>query len=501
MRTTRPPAFRTVGLLAADLCGRRRYDWGDDRPWSNSKSACRRFAEIVGRTPSLVAPGGSCSRRPAAPTRQRWSGCSARRARVATGSAIVAHFDHRLRGEGAARRDLAAVEELCARFGLPLETGAWDAPVRGEAAAREARYRFLGDVARARAGDAVVTGHTLDDQVETVMLHTMRGAGPYGLAGMAADAPWPLGGGGSARAASAARRRARGDARVLRGARLRYVDDPTNDDLSILRNRVRAASCCRSSTRCRPMRAASSRRWRNARARASRRSSGRRRTRCWRHDDGVVRLSRPALREMTAELSPYAYRQALRALVGDAREFDRRHYALMAGAADAAHGIDVAAAARRRADRRSGRGAALARRTARRGDRRDASNIRCRSRATLGAWSIAIVESVRMATMRRRSSRRRAPSCAGGGRAIASSRAACAGTRSCRTTTSTARCRIASATPRRWSRAASTCCGRRSARRRMRRRGGYRGRRGIAHREGDRADAGEAREAIGRRAP
>ena len=251
---------------------------------------------------------------------------------IAPGAAVVAHFDHRLRGEDAAGRDLAAVEEVCARFDLPLETGAWDTPARGEAAAREARYRFLGNVAARASAIAVVTGHTLDDQVETVMLNTLRGAGPYGLAGMAADAPWPLGGGGP-RVLRPLLDVERAETRAYCAARgLRYVDDPTNDDPSFGRNRVRRElmSQLDATPDARRVVAAMADRTRESIDALERATA---------HAlladvDGVVRLSRDALREMTPELAPYAYRQALRALAGDAREFSRRHYEMMAGAAE-----------------------------------------------------------------------------------------------------------------------------------------------------------------------
>lgn len=251
---------------------------------------------------------------------------------VAPGAAVVAHFDHRLRGEGDARRDLAAVEELCARFGLQLETGAWDAPVRGEAAARDARYRFLGEVAERAPAAAVVTGHTLDDQVETVMLNTLRGAGPYGLAGMAADAAWPLGGGGP-RVLRPLLDVERAETRAYCAARgLRYVDDPSNDDPSFQRNRIRRElmSQLDETPDARRIVVAMADRTREGIETLERATS---------HAllpdvEGAVRLSRDALREMTPDLAPYAYRQALRQLVGDAREFGRRHYELMAHAAE-----------------------------------------------------------------------------------------------------------------------------------------------------------------------
>jgi tRNA(Ile)-lysidine synthase len=252
---------------------------------------------------------------------------------VTAATATVAHFDHRLRGEAASDGDRAAVQEMCARFGLRLEQGAWDAPIRGEAAARDARYRFLGEVARRRGARAVVTGHTLDDQVETVIMHTMRGAGTYGLAGMAPDAGWPLGGAESPRLLRPLLAVERAETRTYCAARgLRYVDDASNDDASFLRNRVRRDVM--------PQLDAMSPKARRNVARLadeSRRSiaalEGAVAHVLLAPSGSGVRLSRSALLEVTAALAPYAYRQALVALNGDAREFHRRHYALMAQAA------------------------------------------------------------------------------------------------------------------------------------------------------------------------
>jgi len=108
----------------------------------------------------------------------------------------VAHLDHGLRAEAAA--DAAYVATLAEQWGLPCTVG--HEAVRDEAraerrsleeAARIARYRFLARVARAVGAPAVAVGHNADDQVETVLMHCLRGAGLAGLRGMERRARWP----------------------------------------------------------------------------------------------------------------------------------------------------------------------------------------------------------------------------------------------------------------------------------------------------------------------
>ena len=93
----------------------------------------------------------------------------------------AAHYNHHLRGEES-DRDETFVKALCHRYDIPLHLGGGEVKPgkKGlEAAAREARYRFL----RSLPG-IVATAHTADDNAETVLMHLVRGTGLKGLGGI-----------------------------------------------------------------------------------------------------------------------------------------------------------------------------------------------------------------------------------------------------------------------------------------------------------------------------
>jgi tRNA(Ile)-lysidine synthase len=104
-------------------------------------------------------------------------------------SVTACHFDHQLRPES--RAGLEWVRAFCDARRIPCLSGEGDVAEaarrsgRGiEDAARQMRYQFLSFVAGQKQMDAIVTGHTSTDQVETVMLRVLRGSGIRGLRGM-----------------------------------------------------------------------------------------------------------------------------------------------------------------------------------------------------------------------------------------------------------------------------------------------------------------------------
>jgi tRNA(Ile)-lysidine synthase len=95
----------------------------------------------------------------------------------------VAHFDHGWRPDSGDDRDFVA--SIAAKWGFDFRTAraANDMP-HTENAARGARYLFLRKTAADTSSTAIALGHTQDDQVETLLLHLLRGSGSRGLAAM-----------------------------------------------------------------------------------------------------------------------------------------------------------------------------------------------------------------------------------------------------------------------------------------------------------------------------
>ena len=141
--------------------------------------------------------------------------------------AAVATFDH---GTGLHAQRAAALAERRGRaLGLRMRVGRASKALSGEEAWRDARWRFLRDVAREVQG-TIVTAHTDDDQLETVVMRILRGAGARGLAGLLApsDVGRPF----------LELSRATLEA-YARAHRVRWVVDPSNASRAYFRNRVR----------------------------------------------------------------------------------------------------------------------------------------------------------------------------------------------------------------------------------------------------------------------
>jgi tRNA(Ile)-lysidine synthase len=113
----------------------------------------------------------------------------------------VVHLDHMLRGADSAA-DAGYVSALAQRLGLPTtvagrDVGAYQEGHRlsMEEAARAVRYDFFYEVAEAIGARRIALGHTADDQVETILMHLVRGSGLAGLRGMQPVTLWRSSGG------------------------------------------------------------------------------------------------------------------------------------------------------------------------------------------------------------------------------------------------------------------------------------------------------------------
>ena len=142
----------------------------------------------------------------------------------------VAHFDHGWRAESASDRDFVA--SLAAKWGYDFHAArASTETPHTENAARTARYGFLRQTAAASNSTAIALGHTQDDQVETLLLHLLRGSGSRGLGAMRrrdADLARPL--------LDISRRDIEA---YLARLNLTPHRDATNDDPRFTRNRLR----------------------------------------------------------------------------------------------------------------------------------------------------------------------------------------------------------------------------------------------------------------------
>lgn len=157
---------------------------------------------------------------------------------------VAAHLDHGLRENSDAEARQA--EAVCRALGVEFMTQRAEVAAHAklhhfsvEESARVMRYDFLFAAAERKGAQAVMVAHNADDQVETVLMHLLRGSGLSGLAGMRAvllPNPWsnriplvrPLIG----------VKRAQIEA-YLAGRGLEAVVDASNTDQQYFRNRIR----------------------------------------------------------------------------------------------------------------------------------------------------------------------------------------------------------------------------------------------------------------------
>ena len=149
----------------------------------------------------------------------------------------LAHVNHQLRG-AEADGDEAFSAEVARQLGVPFRSTRRDVTALAaerhesiEAAARRARYAWLSQVAGELGATHIATGHTMDDQAETVLLRLLRGAGTRGLSGVRATR------GTIIRPLLECRRVQLREFLAQRGQPFR--EDASNTDRTIARNRIR----------------------------------------------------------------------------------------------------------------------------------------------------------------------------------------------------------------------------------------------------------------------
>ncbi|HVF12062.1 MAG TPA: tRNA lysidine(34) synthetase TilS [Actinomycetota bacterium] len=138
----------------------------------------------------------------------------------------LCHVDHQMRPESA--RDGAHCIAVAEALNIGITVRKAEPPVLTEAAARKARYEILEAVAERVSADVIATGHTKDDQAETVKLRLDRGGFGLGIPPTRGRIVRPI------------IELSKSDATTLcDDAGVEFVRDPSNEDLKYARNRIR----------------------------------------------------------------------------------------------------------------------------------------------------------------------------------------------------------------------------------------------------------------------
>jgi tRNA(Ile)-lysidine synthase len=153
---------------------------------------------------------------------------------------IAVTVDHGLRP--GSKREAKAVERLARTLGVEHQTLRWTGrkPKTGlQEAARSARYRLLDEAASKAGAHYILTGHTLDDQAETVLFRMARGSGVGGLAGMGHQVPVPVKGAHTMLVRPFLEIPKARLIATLKTAKIPFADDSSNRDPRFTRSRMR----------------------------------------------------------------------------------------------------------------------------------------------------------------------------------------------------------------------------------------------------------------------
>ena len=210
-----------------------------ERPHASNIDLSATFQSLAAYSHAVIAVSGGSDSMALMHLVRRWMLTSAPAVRVS-----VATVDHGLRAESTV--EAQCVADAARGLGFEAEILTWqgEKPSQGvQEQARHARYRLLGEHARALGPGqcAIVTAHTREDQAETLLMRLARGSGPDGLQGMrpvrslegvdGVDLVRPL---------LDVSRAVLKD--VLIVADMRWIDDPSNEDLRFARVRLRSAA-------------------------------------------------------------------------------------------------------------------------------------------------------------------------------------------------------------------------------------------------------------------
>ncbi|MBV9548722.1 MAG: tRNA lysidine(34) synthetase TilS [Alphaproteobacteria bacterium] len=243
-RPLTPPSPRARQTTAADQRGSREADRAIKNGVSREADRAtieQRFAAVMeefaagGAWPGAVALSGGGDSVGLLHLIVRW----AKKTKKTAPLALV--VDHGLRPEAA--REARGVVKAAQAMGLEAVLLRWHAPSTSgvEAAARQARYRLMGEALAKKKLTTLYVGHTEDDQAETFLLRLARGSGLDGLSAMRALAPWPVPGFAHLTVARPLLGFRREELRGwLTARKLNWLEDPMNADPRFARVKIRA---------------------------------------------------------------------------------------------------------------------------------------------------------------------------------------------------------------------------------------------------------------------